>query len=161
MSTDTARLDHTTALGTEPIGRLLWRACAQTTMAVGVYGIYALTNAWFVARGVGAVAFAAVNLVAPVLLILGAVATTVGAGGASLVSRSLGRGDPRTAARATGNAFVVFWVTAVAVGIGGVVLIVSECEVDCTIYCTRLHAGLRLFFPVDVRACGFAAAGCV
>ncbi|MGN9909940.1 MATE family efflux transporter [Phytohabitans sp. LJ34] len=118
-----ARGDHAAALGTEPVGRLLWQACTQTTMAVGVYGIYALTNAWFVARGVGAVAFAAVNLVAPVLLILGAVATTVGAGGASLVSRSLGRGDPRTAARAAGNAFVVFWATALTVSVAGVLLL--------------------------------------
>ena len=75
---------RTRSFGTEPVARLLWHACTQTTMAVGVYGIYALTNAWFVARGVGPVAFAAVNTVLPVLLVIGAVATTVGAGGASL-----------------------------------------------------------------------------
>lgn len=75
--------DHTTRLGTDPVGRLLWRTCTQTTAAVGVYGIYALTNAWFVGRGVGDTAMAAVNLVAPLLLLLGAVSTTVGAGGAS------------------------------------------------------------------------------
>lgn len=115
--------DHAAALGTEPVGRLLWHACTQTTMSVGVYGIYALTNAWFVARGVGAVAFAAVNLVAPVVLIVGAVVTTVGAGGASLVSRSLGRGDPRAAARAAGNAFVVFWATAVTATVVGIPLL--------------------------------------
>ncbi|GAA2568817.1 MATE family efflux transporter [Winogradskya consettensis] len=99
-------------LGSRPIGRLLWHTCSQTTLSVGVYGIYALTNAWFVARGVGTDAMAAVNLAAPVLLILGAVSTTVGAGGASLVSRRLGAGDPAGAARATGNAFAVFWLTA-------------------------------------------------
>ncbi len=88
-----APIDHAAALGTRPVGRLLWHACSQTTLSVGVYGIYALTNAWFVARGVGADAMAAVNLVAPVLLVLGAVSTTVGVGGASLVSRHLGAGD--------------------------------------------------------------------
>ena len=118
-----ARQDQTESLGTQPIGRLLWHTCSQTTMSVGVYGIYALTNAWFVSRGVGAVAFAAVNLVAPVLLLLGAVGTTVGVGGASLVSRSLGAGNPRQAARATGNAFVIYWTTALAVSIVGVLLI--------------------------------------
>ncbi|MFI7285041.1 MATE family efflux transporter [Micromonospora chersina] len=84
-------------------------------MSVGVYGIYALTNAWFVARGVGTDAMAAVNLAAPVLLILGAVSTTVGAGGASLVSRRLGAGDPAGAARAAGNAFAIFWTAAAVV----------------------------------------------
>ena len=115
--------DQAAALGTEPVPRLLWHACTQTTMSVGVYGIYALTNAWFVARGVGTVAFAAVNLVAPLLLLLGAVATTVGVGGASLVSRSLGLGDLDQAARAAGNAFVAFWATAIGVGVVGVVLL--------------------------------------
>ena len=86
---------------------------------MGVYGIYALTNAAFVARGVGPSAMAAVNLVAPVLLVLGAVSTTVGAGGASLVSRHLGAGDPAAAARAAGNAFAVFWATAVVVAVAG------------------------------------------
>lgn len=88
-------------------------------MSVGVYGIYALTNAWFVARGVGPTAMGAVNLVAPLLLILGAVATTVGVGGASLVSRSLGAGDPARAARAAGNAFIMFWAVAVLTTAGG------------------------------------------
>ncbi|GAA2759022.1 MATE family efflux transporter [Actinopolymorpha rutila] len=114
-------IDHASALGTAPVGRLLWHACSQTTLSVGVYGIYALTNAWFVARGVGPLAMAAVNLVTPVLLVLGAVSTTVGVGGASLVSRSLGANDPRSAARAAGNAFVVFWATAVAVTVVGLV----------------------------------------
>jgi putative MATE family efflux protein len=62
---------------------------------------------------------AAVNLVAPVLLILGAVTTTVGIGGASLVSRRLGAGDPLAAARAAGNAFAVFWATAILVTVTG------------------------------------------
>ncbi|MGC3994847.1 MAG: MATE family efflux transporter [Propionicimonas sp.] len=115
----TASLDSADALGTQPVGRVLWHACSQTTLSVGVYGIYALTNAWFVARGVGETALAAVNLVAPVLLLLGAVSTTVGVGGASLVSRSLGARRPQDAAHAAGNAFVVFWTTAVAVTVIG------------------------------------------
>ncbi|GAA2525922.1 MATE family efflux transporter [Winogradskya humida] len=110
-------------LGSRPIGRLLWHACSQTTLSVGVYGIYALTNAWFVARGVGTDAMAAVNLAAPVLLLLGAVSTTVGAGGASLVSRRLGAGDPAGAARATGNAFVVFWLTAALITVTGLLAV--------------------------------------
>ncbi|MEV7325881.1 MATE family efflux transporter, partial [Streptomyces sp. NPDC093970] len=106
--------DSTSRLGTEPVGRLLWRACTQTTAAVGVYGVYALTNAWFVGQGVGDDAMAAVNLAAPLLLFLGAVSTTVGAGGASLISRALGAGDRGAAARAAGNSFALFWICAAA-----------------------------------------------
>jgi putative MATE family efflux protein len=109
-----AALEHAAALGSRPIGRLLWHSCSQTTLSVGAYGIYALTNAWFVAHGVGAAAMAAVNLVAPVLLFVGAISTTVGVGGGSLVSRALGAGDTAAAARAAGNAFVLFWASAIA-----------------------------------------------
>lgn len=115
----TTSLDSAQAMGTHPVGRVLLHACLQTTVSVGVFGIYALTNAWFVSRGVGQTALAAVNLVAPVLLLLGAVSTTVGVGGASLVSRSLGAGRPRDAAGAAGNAFVVFWAAAVTVTVVG------------------------------------------
>jgi len=114
-------IDHAAALGTRPMGRLLWHSCSQTTLSVGIYGVYALTNAWFVAHGVSASAMGAVNLVAPVLLILGAVSTSVGVGGASLVSRSLGADDPTSAAKAAGNAFVVFWTTAITFTIAGLV----------------------------------------
>jgi putative MATE family efflux protein len=116
-----AGTEHAAALATRPVGRLLWHTCSQTTLSVGVYGVYALTNAWFVARGVGPTALAAVNLVAPLLLVLGAVGTTVGVGGASLVSRRLGAGDRDGAARAAGNAFGVFWATAVATTLVGLV----------------------------------------
>ncbi|MBV7672678.1 MATE family efflux transporter [Streptomyces halstedii] len=111
--------DTAATLGTRPVGRVLWENCTQTTASVGLYGVYALTNAWFVAQGAGPDAVAAVNLVAPLLLIMGAVSSTVGAGGASLVSRALGAGDPRAAARAAGNAFTLFWVTAATTTLAG------------------------------------------
>ena len=112
-------IDSAEALGIRPVGRLLWHTCSQTTLSVSAYGIYALTNAWFVSRGVGEEALAAVNLVAPLLLFAGAVSTTVGVGGASLVSRALGARRPKEAARAAGNAFVVFWGAAVLITING------------------------------------------
>jgi putative MATE family efflux protein len=117
------RYAQTTALGARPIGRLLWTSASQATVSVSTYGIYALTNALFVFRGVGAIAFAAVNIAAPILLTLGAVSTTLGVGGASLVSRSLGADDPRQAARAAGNTFVAFWTTATIIGILGLALL--------------------------------------
>jgi putative MATE family efflux protein len=120
VPTDRAHpVDHAAALATQPVGRLLWHNCTQTTASAGIYGVYALTNAWFVEHGVGTTAMAAVNLVAPVLLVVGAVSTTVGVGGASLVSRALGAGDPASAARAAGSAFVLFWAVAVTTTVVG------------------------------------------
>ncbi len=118
-----SRPDRVAALGTEPVGRLLAHTTLQTTMAVATYGIYALTNAWFVARGVGPVALAAVNVVAPVLLLLGALSTTIGTGGASVISRALGAGDTRRAAGAAGTCLSAFWLGALLLGLAGVLLI--------------------------------------
>ncbi|MFD7137102.1 MATE family efflux transporter [Streptomyces sp. NPDC059894] len=115
--------DAVSRMATRPVGRLLWENCVQTIASVGMFGLYALTNAWFVGHGVGDQAMAAVNLVAPLLLLLGAVATTVGAGGATLVSRALGAGDERAAARAAGNAFTLFWVSAAVTTVAGLVFI--------------------------------------
>ncbi len=95
------------------------RACSQTTMSVGVYGIYALTNAWFVSRALGPGALAAVNLFAPALLALGAVAAALGVAGGSMVARALGGADPARAARAAGHTFTVFWVCSLLVALGG------------------------------------------
>lgn len=111
------------ALADAPVGRLLWHGATQATMAVGIYGVYALTNAAFVAHGVGPAAMGAVNLVAPVLLVVGALSTTVGSGGASLVSRRLGAGDAEGAARSAGAAFLVFWVGAIAIAAAGLALL--------------------------------------
>lgn len=110
-------------IATRPIGRLLWENCAQTIASVSMFGVYALTNAWFVGHAVGGQGMAAVNVVAPLLLLLGAVSTTVGAGGASLVSRALAAGDERAAARAAGNAFVLYWCTAVLTTVTGLAFI--------------------------------------
>jgi len=62
-------MDRSEELATRPVGRLLASTTAQTTFAVVTYGIYALTNAWFVSWGVGPLALAGVNLMAPVLLL--------------------------------------------------------------------------------------------
>ncbi|WP_255951408.1 MATE family efflux transporter [Streptomyces odontomachi] len=146
----TRTTDHTARLGAQPVGRLLWRACTQTTAAAGVYGCYALTNAWFVGHGVGDSAMAAVNLAAPLLLLLGALSTTVGAGGASLVSRALGASDRQAAARAAGNAFTLFWLCAAATTVLGLTFL----DPLLTVLGARgpLHASARPY--AEVLLCG-------
>jgi Na+-driven multidrug efflux pump len=61
---------------------------------------------------VGALAAAGASIIAPVLIALGAVATTAGAGGASVNSRSLGAGDIERASRTVANTFLIFWAVA-------------------------------------------------
>lgn len=115
--------DAAAALGTEPVGRLLWHNSVQTTLSVATYGVYAITNAFFVARWVGPVALAAVNVAAPLLMLIGAVVTTVGAGGASVLSRALGAGDLQRAARVTGTSLGAYWILSALIGAVGIVFL--------------------------------------
>jgi len=56
-----------------------------------VYAIYSITDVYFLSVGIGPLAAAGASIISPVLIALGGVATTVGAGGASVVSRALGQ----------------------------------------------------------------------
>lgn len=96
-----------------PMPGLLWSVCTQTVMSVMMYSFYSLADTFFVARGVGAYAAGAVSLVGPLMSIIGAFASMVGAGGASLISRALGRGDREGAAGVVGNTFLLFYLVAI------------------------------------------------
>ncbi len=81
-------------LGTEKIGNLLWEMSSQTTLSLLVYAIYSVTDTYFLSVGINSLAAAGASIISPVLIALGGGATTVGAGGASIVSRALGANNP-------------------------------------------------------------------
>jgi putative MATE family efflux protein len=106
-------------LGTEPIGKLLLDMASQTTLSLLAYAIYSLTDIYFLSVGINALAAAGASIISPVLVALGGVATTVGAGAASVVSRALGEGKPAQASRTIANTFLIFWAVAIAItGLG-------------------------------------------
>lgn len=114
---------NTKKLGTEPIGKLLISMSSQTILALMVYAVYSITDIFFVSRGVGPLAAAGVSVSSPLLIALGAVSTTVGAGGASIVSRALGAKKEEKASRTVANAFLIFWGTAILVTIFGLIFL--------------------------------------
>lgn len=110
-------------LGTEKVGSLLWEMSSQTTLSLLVYAIYSITDTYFLSVGINSLAAAGASIISPVLIALGGVATTVGAGGASVVSRALGEQKPDRAARAVANTFLVFWAAALTITIFGALFI--------------------------------------
>ena len=109
-------------LSTEKIGKLLWEMSSQTTFSLLVYAIYSITDTYFLSIGINSLAAAGSSIVSPVLIALGGVATIVGVGGASLVSRRLGEHDTEQASRTVANTFLIFWVAAIAITIFGSLL---------------------------------------
>lgn len=61
--------------------------------------LYSVVDGFFVSNFVGKTAFAAVNFVMPVLMILGAVGFMFGTGGGALIAKTLGEGDHARANR--------------------------------------------------------------
>ena len=110
-------------LGTAKIGSLLWEMSSQTTFSLLVYAIYSITDTYFLSVGINSLAAAGASIISPVLIALGGVATTVGAGGASVVSRALGAKDSEKASRTVANTFLIFWAVAIVISLFGALFI--------------------------------------
>ena len=79
-------------------GKLL-RFVAPSIVMMIFTSVYGVVDGLFVSNFVGKTAFAAVNLIFPLLMILGALGFMIGTGGSALVARTLGEGDSGRARR--------------------------------------------------------------
>ena len=79
-------------------GKLL-RFVAPFIVMMIFTSVYGVVDGLFVSNFVGKTAFAAVNLIFPLLMILGALGFMIGTGGSALVARTLGEGDSGRAQR--------------------------------------------------------------
>lgn len=102
-------------MGTDKIPRLVLSFAATTFAALVLNSLYSLTDALFVSWGVGDDAMGGVSAVFPFVILQSAIATALGGGAASIVSRKLGEGNREEAGEYTLNAMAVFYFTAAAV----------------------------------------------
>ncbi|MCB9420443.1 MAG: MATE family efflux transporter [Ardenticatenaceae bacterium] len=110
-------------LSTEKIGKLLWEMASQTTFSLLVYAVYSITDTYFLSVGINSLAAAGASIISPVLIALGGVATIVGVGGASVVSRALGEENAERASQTVANTYLIFWMVAITITIVGAVFI--------------------------------------
>jgi len=87
--------------------KLLRFVLPSVVMAVFT-SIYTIVDGVFVSKAVGDTAFAGLNLIFPVIMILGAVGMMFGAGGSALIAKTLGEGDKERA-----NGYFTFLVLAI------------------------------------------------
>lgn len=79
--------------------RRLLRYSAPTIFMMVFSSIYGVVDGLFVSNFAGKNSFAAINLIMPVLMILGCFGTMIGSGGTALISKTLGEGNPEKANR--------------------------------------------------------------
>ena len=110
------------------------------TIAMMIFtSIYGVVDGIFVSNFVGSEAFAAVNLIMPVLMILGSIGFMIGTGGSALVSKTLGEGKEKKAKE-------IFSMLVVAVILAGATLAL------------RLYSISYLFSGINIFASAFFTA---
>lgn len=109
-------------LGQQPLKSLLLTMCSQTTFSLILYSMYGLTDAFYVSRGVGGYASAAVGVFSPVTVLIGGITTTVGTGTGSVLSRKLGANEKDKAGDAVGCMFFLWIICAGLVTLFGLSL---------------------------------------
>ncbi|GAB6089248.1 MATE family efflux transporter [Spirochaeta dissipatitropha] len=102
-------------LGSLPIGPLLMKLSIPAMVGMFVNALYNLVDTIFVGHAVGAAGIGGLAIAFPFQIFLFAIATMIGVGSASVVSRALGAGDDEKASRASGNALAVGAVTGILV----------------------------------------------
>jgi putative MATE family efflux protein len=146
-------------LGTEKIWKLLLEMSSQTTFSLLVYAIYSITDTYFLSVGINSLAAAGASIISPVLIALGGVATIVGVGGASVVSRTLGEKNSERASRTVANTFLIFWAVAITITILGAAFIepiVSLLGATASIAPYAIAYG-RIIFLGAITSTGFSA----
>ena len=94
------RLDE---LGSKPVKQLLFEQASPAAIGILVLSIYGIVDTIFVGRWVGTVAIAAITVVIPIIFLIASIGMAIGVGGASIISRSLGAGNPEKGYLTFGN----------------------------------------------------------
>lgn len=93
----------------------LFRFVFPSIMMMIFTSVYGVVDGFFVSNYVGKTEFAAVNLIFPFPMMIGAIGFMIGAGGSALVSMTLGQGKPKEANE-------IFSMLVKVTGVVGVVL---------------------------------------
>lgn len=101
------RVEQSEALGTKPIGRLLWEFAAPGIVAMSASSIYNICDSIFIGHHSGALAIAGMAITFPLMNILSAFACIASVGGAAQASIHMGMQKRRDAHRILGNVLLL------------------------------------------------------
>lgn len=101
---------------------LLVQLSVPAVIGMMVIGLYPLMDGIFAGKIIGQAAMAACGIALPLTFINNGVATLIGIGSASVLSRAIGKGDTKTVDKIMGN--LIFWVIifSAIITIGGIFL---------------------------------------
>ena len=94
-------------LGSEPIGKLMFRLALPAVTAQIVNMLYNLVDRIYIGhiQDIGSLALTGVGVCAPVIMLISAFASLVFMGGSPRASMLMGKGDHKAAEKVMGNCF--------------------------------------------------------
>ncbi|MFT7611222.1 MAG: putative MATE family efflux protein [Parvicellaceae bacterium] len=112
-------MSHSTELGTEPIGKLLFKQALPAAIGFMVMSLNTVVDSIYLGNFIGEDAIGAVTSVTTLVFLFGSVGMAIGMGGSSIVSRALGEDNMEKASWALNNQVSLMLIFIVAiVGIG-------------------------------------------
>lgn len=110
-------------LGYQPIGRLLMRFAIPSVVSMLVNALYNIVDQIFIGQGVGYLGNAATTVVFPLMTIILAVGTMLGAGGSAYAAIKLGEKDEDEAENTLGNQFLMLVIIGIFITVVGYVFL--------------------------------------
>ncbi len=104
-------------LGKDNINRLLLSFAVPCVISMLINSIYNIVDQIFIGKGVGTVGNAATNVIFPLVLIFGAIASLIGNGASANLSLKLGEGKKEEASSTLGSSITITFFIAFVVGI--------------------------------------------
>ncbi len=115
--------EATLALGTQPVGKLLWQYALPGVIAMTASSLYNMVDSIFIGHGVGSMALAALGISFPLMNIGAAFGAAVGIGGSTLMSLRLGQRQYDKANNVLGNMVALNIITGLLVGIVSIIFL--------------------------------------
>lgn len=96
-------MNNSQPLGSRPIGPLLASQAIPASVGILIMSIYGIVDTIFVGRFIGTLAIGAITVILPITFLIASIGMAIGIGGASIISRALGAGNPEKAHKTFGN----------------------------------------------------------
>jgi len=103
-------MDKTKELETRKISELLWIYAVPSIISMVISSIYNIADRIFIGQGVSALAIAGLGITMPIMNIIHAFGSLVGAGSAARMSIVLGKKDVRWAEKILGNSMLLTFI---------------------------------------------------
>jgi len=96
-------MEKSETLGTEPVGKLLFKQAVPASIGFLVMTIYSIVDTIYVGKFIGSLALAAITVVTPISFLISSIGMAIGVGGSSVISRAMGANNYQKAANTLGN----------------------------------------------------------